>query len=463
MQSQAARVLESNSPRGVPTRVRSATVSLSKLSVASLARLLLRQSPAFLFVQLYVFLEYVRPQSIYESLDVLPWPLIALVGSVVFTLLEARLKFSSTKLWGAFAFFSLALIASAVFAQYPSASWQEKDVWINWTLLVVVIGAGIRTRNEYLLLLLAWCLWNLKMSQHGARAWVGSGFSFEAWGVSGAPGWFRNSGEFGIEMCVFIPIAGYLAFGTWTKLNRTRRAFAVFVVSTGIASVIATSSRGAFLGLAVVAAWITIRSPYRVRAGLLAISVVAATWLVLPDENKDRWRQAGQDRDSVARLTYWKDGIAIANKYPVLGIGYANWIPYYRANYNPVGEVPHNYLVEAASQLGYVGLSAFVLMTFLSFRENSRTRTLTGPQSDHPDRTLWAISYGLDGALIGFLASGFFVTVLFYPYYWMNLALTLALSRIVSARKAKGLSASNSHRANQSVAPSVHGAALAPR
>jgi hypothetical protein len=37
------------------------------------------------------------------------------------------------------------------------------------------------------------------------------------------------------------------------------------------------------------------------------------------------------------------------------------------------------------------------------------------------------MAHGLDAALIGFLASGFFVTVLFYPFFWINLAMTVAL------------------------------------
>jgi hypothetical protein len=52
--------------------------------------------------------------------------------------------------------------------------------------------------------------------------------------------------------------------------------------------------------------------------------------------------------------------------------------------------------------------------------------------SGTPDRVLWAMTYGLDGAMIGFLASGFFVTVLYYPYYWMNMSLAMALARVAS-------------------------------
>ena len=37
------------------------------------------------------------------------------------------------------------------------------------------------------------------------------------------------------------------------------------------------------------------------------------------------------------------------------------------------------------------------------------------------------MAHGLDGALVGFLVCGFFVTVLYYPYFWINLAMTTSL------------------------------------
>lgn len=400
------------------------------LSLRRLTLTFVRQSPAFWLINLYVMFEYVRPQSVYPSLDVLPWAKISLFSAAALVVIEGRPRLASRAVWLSLGLFTMIIVASSITAVFPSVSWDRFSLWVNWLLLIFVIGAGIKTRQELLLLCLAWTLWNVKMSQHGARKWVFSGFSFDAWGVSGAPGWFQNSGEFGIEMCVFLPFIGYLTYGAWPLLSRNRRIIALAIIWSVLASVIATSSRGAFFGVAVTAAWIAIRSRYRFRIGMAAIGAVTVLWLLLPEGNKARWRNAGNDPDSQARLTYWKHGIKIANAYPVLGIGYENWIYYYRAHYNPKGEVPHNYLVEAASQMGYTGLVGFLVMTGLFFRSNARVRRRTAERSSNPDRILWAMAYGLDGAMIGFLVSGFFVTVLFYPYYWMNLALALALARV---------------------------------
>ena len=70
----------------------------------------------------------------------------------------------------------------------------------------------------------------------------------------------------------------------------------------------------------------------------------------------------GDDKTSVSRLTYWKDGLGIMRDHPVLGIGFNNWLPYYHRYYNPIGELPHNIFIQAGSELGYTGLLAVVAL-----------------------------------------------------------------------------------------------------
>jgi O-antigen ligase len=197
---------------------------------------------------------------------------------------------------------------------------------------------------------------------------------------------------------------------------------------------VASSSRGALVGAAGIGIWLMLRSPNRIRSFVILVASSALVWTITPAESKLRFSAMGDDKTSVSRLTYWEHGIEIANSHPVLGIGFKNWIPYYRQYYNPVGELPHNFLIECVSELGYVGLAVLICLLVVCFLENARTRKLTGPTAASPDRMLWAMAHGLDGAMIGFMISGSFVTVLYYPYLWMNIALILALSGVTMAR-----------------------------
>lgn len=420
----------------LPSSGKTSGDALERLSLRAIRQAVFSQSAAFWALQIYVFFEYVRPQTVYPWLDVLPWSRIALLGALVLCAVEGRYRFTARTLWAAVLVMTTVVVLSSVSAYSPRASWMAKDLWTNWLLLMLIVGAGIRSKKELVLFLFAFGLWNLKMTQHGVRGWAEIGFGFRAIGIGGAPGWFQNSGEFGIQLCIFAPLSAYYAYGVWPRLGKYAKRFMIAVVASALMSMVATSSRGALIGAAAISVWIVWRTPHRVRA-LIAITILAPIiWAVVPAESKERFRQMGDDDSSVTRLTYWRHGIEIANRNPVFGIGYQNWMPYYTTYYNPKGQLPHNFLIEAVAELGYVGLLSLIWVIVASFRTTSQIRKRAGPHSRNPDRLLWALAYGLDGALIGFMVSGSFVSVLYYPYLWMNTAMVMALARVEGTRKA---------------------------
>jgi hypothetical protein len=63
-------------------------------------------------------------------------------------------------------------------------------------------------------------------------------------------------------------------------------------------------------------------------------------------------------------------------------------------------------------------------MIFACFANTRKVRKLS---REKEDQFLAIMSYGFDAALLGFLGSGFFVTVLYYPYFWIHCALTTCL------------------------------------
>jgi O-antigen ligase len=269
-------------------------------------------------------------------------------------------------------------------------------------------------------------LWSLKMSQFGTRTFIARGGAFASWGATGAPGWFQNSGEFAIQMCIFLPMSLHLAFGLKDKLPRWRfYGLLALLPGTAFISLIASSSRGGQLGAVAVILFIIAQSKHRVRGLASAALVMGLLWVIMPPQQKERFQEMGEDKNSVARLTYWKDGIKIMNEYPTLGIGYKNWLPYYHRFYNPTGELPHNIFVEAGSELGYTGLLTFVALILATFVVNRRTRKLARGVPEW-GTFLRSAAFGLDAALVGFMATGFFVTVLYYPFFWVNLAFTAA-------------------------------------
>src|SRR5690606_3030628 len=126
-------------------------------------------------------------------------------------------------------------------------------------------------------------------------------------------------------------------------------------------------------------------------------ALAALTWVVVPPEQKARFSSAGEDETSTSRLDRWEIGIEVANQYPVLGIGYNNWI-------TSLGPLSHNIFIEALTELGYTGLLSFLSLIAATFVVNHQTRRLlkgvptTTPFMRHA-------AFGLDGALVGYLTS----------------------------------------------------------
>jgi O-antigen ligase len=385
-----------------------------------------RQPLSFKLVCAYLFMEYVRPQQIYEAIAGPPYSKFIIGFAVIAFLFEGRsFRIRSPELL--LGLFTAVLVASSVFALDPDASYAQFSLFFSWIVIYLLIANTVDTEERFLVFVLSFILYSFKMAQFGTRSWASAGFHFRDWGINGAPGWFSNSGEFGIQMCVFLPIAFYFTRALSRHWPRWKKYLFWSMPACALLSIVGSSSRGALVGLAAVAAWMVSKTRYKVR-GLVSMAVVAAVvyWL-LPPEQLARLQDSGTDYTSVTRTTMWKRGLELMHQYPFLGIGYKNWSPYMKNLYGqPL--LPHNIFIEAGSELGYTGLFAFVVLIFATFVLNYRTRRLAR-QLPGGNPFLFEMAHGLDAALIGYLASGFFVTVLYYPFFWINFAMTVALHR----------------------------------
>ena len=153
----------------------------------------------------------------------------------------------------------------------------------------------------------------------------------------------------------------------------------------------------------------------------------------------------------------------MTNDHPWLGIGYGNWIPYYEDHYGYQGreEVAHNTFVQAASEMGYTGLGRVSLLLIgCTFLINSRSRA-RGIRAGPAGRLTYYLANGLDGALIGYLVSGFFMSVLYYPYIWINLGMTVALNTVAQRLPVPAAARRPSRTANKWPVPEHGGGKLA--
>lgn len=411
------------------------------VKIGALWRGFMNEHLSFWALCAYFFFEYVRPQYIYPVLDVVPWGQITLILTLIAAFLDQSIKWVSNIENKLIVFFFVVVILSGVFAFSPSVSWSNWVFFVNWFLVYFLMINILNTEKRLFIFMLLFLLFSFKMSQHGFFVFAQRGFSFADWGLGGPKGWFRNSGEFAIQMLIFVSLSAAFIFAIKEHWGRYKKWFFYLMPVTGLFCIVGASSRGAQLALGVLLLGVLLRWKERGKAIVVLVMLSLTLLYFLPEEQKQRFEAVGHDASSLQRFAYWDLGVDIMNEHPVLGIGYYNWLNYgdymHPEGVGPYGKIqlPHNIFIQAGAELGYAGLAIFIIMIIYVFVINSRTRNI----SDKIDnRFFYYLTYGLDAGLVGYLIAGFFVTVMYYPFYWVGMALSVATYSIAKTRLDSG-------------------------
>lgn len=390
---------------------------------------------SFWMICFFLILQYFDPAKIYAHLDVLPWDKIVLGLTVLAYPMDPNRRWvrDSTNIW--ITLFLFVIIASSATAIYPAISWDHWFNFVDWYVIYFLIINIVTTGERYIIFLAIFLLANFKLSFFGARTWVGRGFGFAPWGLEGPPGFFGNSSDFSTEMLMFGPIAFELALFVKPFARRVTYWFLMLGSVTAAMSVLGASSRGSQVALIFQGAWIAIQRRLRVSV-LIAIAVVAAAgYALLPAAEKARFSNVGTDNTSIQRLDYWKAGLKMIESHPYLGVGYFNFAPVYAAHdrgklWHGSAQLPHNIFIQVGTDAGLIGLSIFLMLIYRNLRVAKAIRRACANNEHAP-----AFASGVARALVittwGFVVSGQFNTVAYYPFLWINLALTVSLANIV--------------------------------
>ncbi len=405
------------------------------LTLRSMWRGLKAESAALMILCAYVLFEYLRPQEMYPIIDVIPWGLTTIALSTLGALSIRNGAKGVNMLDGLFLLFIFVLSASMVTAYSPAAALKGWSTAATIALLYFCVKSILNTPNRLLLFTIVFVIINLKFSQHATRSFVTRGFSFAHWGVAGS-GFFKNSGELAMQMGVgfFISLCVLLALRPYVQNRRRWWALMVLFPGTMMITVVASSSRGGQLALLAVLVLMLIKPPQLVKKLASLIAVFGFLALVLPDEQLDRFGTAGEDDTSLSRKAYWEIGRLILDDNP-MGIGYMNWAPFYRDFYwnpsiFPRVEASHNTYLDAFVELGYQGGVLFFILLLVAVAMNlttqARLKKVAGPASS----AVRGIARGVNLGLLSASIAGFFMSVLYYPVFWLALAMTSAAYQV---------------------------------
>ena len=425
---------------------------LYSLNPIALWRRFAKEHFAFHMICFYLILEYVRPQSIHPELNFLPWDKIAIgLAALALPLDSNRYRVrDATNIW--ISMFGVVIIAASAFATFPAISWSHWFDFFGWYAIYFLIIFTVTTPERFFIFIAIYLIANFKLSFFGARTWAASGFSFSSWGIYGPPGDFQNSSDLSTQMLMFAPIAFELAMFVKPRVKAVTYWFLMLGAITGAMTVLGAGSRGSQVALVAQAGWIAIQRKLRVRVLVAVIVLVAIGYALLPAAEKARFASAGTDKTSIQRLDYWRGGLKMIEQHPFLGVGYFNFPAVYAIQdptklWHGKAQLPHNIFIEVGTDAGLVGLGIFLILIYRNFKIASSIGRRCVENACAPAYGP-SIARALAVTALGFVIAGQFNTVAYYPFLWINLALTVALSNIVSQSEKSTVAVSGMLTAN---------------
>lgn len=388
---------------------------------------------SFFFAITYLVVEYMRPQAMYESWADFPLGLITVSGFLIAFFLEWRGQLNANFMNVLISAYLVWMFLSFLLAFDRDIAWKSSLEFFEICVIYFLLINTINDRRKLYVFVVVLLLLNFKYAQFAARIWVSNGFYSDPRGLNEGggigSGFFRNPNDFGVALNSVFGIGYSLIQADTKKIGGWLRMQWFHLLNTGCVAcaIMASSSRGSLIALGSVSLAIWKNAKRKAIGFALLGGAVMVAIALIPNDNWARFQAIGEDNSSQSRLVLWSAGIRMANDYPVTGVGpgnfvYANQIVY-QAKYR---QVQHNVFIQAASELGYPGLILLIGMMGYCFYNQRRTRELLRVRGIE-DRFLYGLSYGLDYSMIGFAVNGFFITVLYYPFFWMLLVLSVSL------------------------------------
>ncbi len=180
--------------------------NLKQLKINDIIKYLLREKISFWLLLVYILFEYLRPQSMYPVLDIIPWGKVIIIAIAAAFFLEGnRLRVKNIENVLIILYF-LVIIASSLTAISPEQSWGSSSVIVLYVGIYFLIINSVNTENRLYLFIILFLLINFKLASFVGMNWVKRGFEYDKYGAVAGLGWLENPGEFGIEMVIFFSI-----------------------------------------------------------------------------------------------------------------------------------------------------------------------------------------------------------------------------------------------------------------
>lgn len=234
----------------------------------------------------------------------------------------------------------------------------------------------------------------------------------------------EDENDFALAMNVALPITFYFSF----CYNGIRRYLLIFCSFLMFLGGVYSLSRGGMVGVAVVLLLVWLKSDHKVLGFIILILGIVIFIGNMPHDYRSELfsieTQGYEKGTGRERIELWKVASKVFYAYPVFGVGQGN-IPwriqefqghdYWKRGIG--GTAVHSIYFTLLPELGLVGCVIFALLVKALY---SNCKDLAA--SRDPGEVLFA--KGIIIAFVGFFVTGTFLSVLYYPHFWILATLT---------------------------------------
>ena len=248
----------------------------------------------------------------------------------------------------------------------------------------------------------------------------------------------------GVALALLMTIPIVIYCGRFALQRSIKLAFYITAV-LGTITVIATYSRGGFVGLIALGLMLLKGSKYKVRALLLVLAISLTLYSLVPDSyltRMDTISSAADDDSFAIRLLAWKINTLLAIDHPILGVGlygsvdYKNWISEMPIARDWLFDSPlvlrsfvaHSIYFQALGDTGFTGATLFISILLVSIFKLKRTERLVQGNPDF----IWLGDFAraLKMSIIVYMISGAALSLLYFEPLYIILALASRVHRL---------------------------------
>ncbi len=400
-------------------------------------RWLVRNGHFFTYIGLYLFsiLVLFRPYELISSLAFLSatafyFALATLIIYIPSQLaIEGNLTIFSTEVKAILAMTVIALLTMPI-AKDPGLAWEKfNDPYLKAVVIFIVLINVVRTRKRLMGLL--WLSFGIAvyLSFAALDMYMKGQFTVEEYRVAvDVGGMFGNPNEMAMHFVMMTPLVITLGIASRSKLWRIIYwVIAALLVGANMV----TFSRGGFLGLLAVGLVLAWKLGRRQRLNVSIASAVIGLIVIVaapgnyglrmlsifipgldPVGSSDQRKELLERSLLVTARNPW--GIGIGN-FPIVGIRNLQ---------------SHNAFTQVSSELGLLGLVAYLIFMISPFRKLSAIeRKLFDEGSAN---WFYYLSIGFQASIIGYMVSSFFASVAYNWFIYYLIAYAVAFRRIFS-------------------------------